>query len=100
RKAKSRINGGPPHGDQALSRVTRENSRPNPTRLLDLDASAALRDRLVAELNDLRSGEQAATWGLQALAAKNTLLPADARRVESSFQVQLAKQADAGEEDP
>src|SRR5262249_20824719 len=100
RKAKSRINGGPTHGDQALSRVTRENSRPNPTRLLDLDASAALRNRLVAELNDLRSGEQAATWGLQALAAKNTLLPADAERVESAFQVQLSKLANAAAADP
>jgi hypothetical protein len=46
---------------------------------------------LVAELNDLRSAEQAATWGLQALAAKNTLLAADAERVESAFQVQLSK---------
>jgi hypothetical protein len=56
-----------------------------------VDASAALRDQLVAELNDLRSAEQAATWGLQALAAKNTLLAADAERVESAFQVQLSK---------
>jgi hypothetical protein len=46
---------------------------------------------LVDELNDLRSAEQAATWGLQALAAKNTLLAADAERVESAFQVQLSK---------
>ena len=71
--------------------VTRQNSRPNPTGLHDPDASAALRDHLVAELNDLRSAEQAATWGLQALAAKNTLLAADAERVESAFQVQLSK---------
>src|SRR5262249_24615035 len=47
--------------------------------------------RLLAQVNDLRSGEQAATWGLQALAAKNTLLAADAERVESAFQVQLSK---------
>jgi ERF superfamily protein len=95
-KAKGRINGGPGHRDQALSLsgVSRQNNRPNPARLLDPDASAALRAQLVAEINDLRSAEQAATWGLQALAAKNTLLPADAERVESVFQIQLSKLAD------
>ena len=50
-------------------------------------------DRLVAELNDLNSADQVATWGLQALAAKNTLLPGDAERVESAFQLQLSKLA-------
>jgi hypothetical protein len=52
-----------------------------------------LRDRLVTELNDLSSAEQAASWGLQALAAKNTLVSADAERVESAFQVQLSRLA-------
>jgi hypothetical protein len=89
-KVKGRPNGGPADRDQAPSGVSRQNSRPNPTRLLDPDASAALRDRLVAELNALRSGEEAATWGLQALAAKNTLLPADAQCVETAFQAQLS----------
>jgi len=44
----------------------------------------------VAELNALRSGEEAATWGLQALAAKNTLLAANAQCVETAFQAQLS----------
>jgi hypothetical protein len=48
---------------------------------------------LVTELNDISSAEQAATWGLRALAAKNTLLATDAERVESAFQVQLSKLA-------
>ena len=73
--------------------MSRQNNRPHPTRLLDPDASAALRDQLVTELNEISSAEQAATWGLHALAAKNTLLPADAERVESAFQVQLSKLA-------
>src|SRR5262249_40120951 len=90
-KTKGRPNGGPAHREKAFSGVTRQNSRPNSTRLLGPDASAALRDQLVAELNDLSSMEQAATWGLQALAAKNTLLLADAERVEIAFQVQLSK---------
>src|SRR5262249_24622831 len=70
-----------------------QNSWPNSTPLLDSDASAALRDQLVADLNDLRSAEQAATWGLQALVAKNTLLPGDADCIESAFQVRLSKLA-------
>jgi ERF superfamily len=92
-KEKGRSNGGLAHQENALSGITRQQSRPNAHRLLDPDASAALRDQLIAELNDLRSGEQAATWGLQALAAKNTLLPADAERVENAFQVQLSNLA-------
>jgi hypothetical protein len=90
RKTRGRSNGGPAHSDQALSE-RRQNNRPNPTQPLDPDASAALRDRLLTELNDISSAEQAAAWGLQALAAKNTLLAADAERVESAFQVQLSK---------
>ena len=89
RKTRGRPNGGPAHREG----IRRQNSRPNSTRLLDPDASAALRDRLVTEINDLSSAEQAATWGLQALVAKNTLLPADAERVESAFDVKLSKLA-------
>ena len=84
RKTRSRPNGGPAHPDQARSQTTR---------LLDRNASAALRDQLVTELNDLSSAEQAATWGHHALTTKNTLRPADAERVESAFQVQLPKLA-------
>jgi hypothetical protein len=89
-KAKGRPNGGPAHQAQALS-VTRQENLPNSTRLLEPDASAVLRDRLVAELEDLGSAEQAATWGLQALVAKNTLLSVDAERVESAFRIQLSR---------
>lgn len=62
--------------------------------------SAVLRDKLLAEVNDLTSAEQAARWGLHALAAKNTLLAADAERVESAFQVQLSKLASETAERP
>jgi hypothetical protein len=92
-KTKGRVNGGPAHPNQALSRLSLQNRRSNPARLLDPDASAALRDQMLAEVNEITSAEQAATWGLQALAAKNTLLAADAERVESAFQVQLSKLA-------
>ncbi len=92
-KVKGRFNGGPANRDQGLLGVRRHNYRPNSARLLDRDASAALRDQLLAAIDDLRSAEQAATWGLQALCKKNTLLAADAEHVESTFQAQLSKLA-------
>src|SRR5262249_51504615 len=73
-KRKSRLNGDPAHQQRAVSGVSRRNNRPNPGPLLSPGASATLRDRLVAELSEISSAEQATTWGLQALAAKNTLL--------------------------
>jgi ERF superfamily len=100
RKSNGRLNGGPAHRDQAPSRVVRQKNWPNPTRLLDPDASAALRDRLIAEVKEIGSGEQAAAWGLRALAAKNTLLSADAERVESAFQLQLSKLASEAAAEP
>jgi hypothetical protein len=93
RKTNGRPNGGQAQREEAFSGITRQNSWPNSAPLLDPDASAALRDQLVAELNDLSSAEQAATWGLQALVAKNTLLPGDAECIESAFQMRLSKLA-------
>jgi hypothetical protein len=92
-KTRGRLNGGPAHRDQGRSGVRRQRYQPSPTRLLEPNASAALRDRLLTELNEIGSADQAATWGLQALTAKNTLLATDAERVESAFQVQLSKLA-------
>jgi hypothetical protein len=94
RKARGCPNGGLANPDQAASRIIREKKRPIQTRL-DPEASAALRDQFVTEVNEIRSAEQATAWGLQALSAKNTLLPDDAQRVEGAFQVQLSKLARA-----
>jgi ERF superfamily protein len=88
RKRSGRANGG-----QELVGTSRQNNRPIHRRLLDANASAALRDQLLNEVHAMTSAEQAAPWGLQALARKDTLLPADAERVESAFEVQLSKVA-------
>jgi ERF superfamily len=93
RKPRGHPNGGPAHSDQMHSAVTRGKNQPKPTQRLKPDASAALRDRLLAEVKEIGSGEQAAAWGLQALAAKNTLHAADAEHVENAFEVQLSKLA-------
>jgi hypothetical protein len=61
-----------------------------PRIVLATDQSEALRDRLVAELGDLKSADEAADWVHKNLAEKNTLTPADAETVEASFRVRLA----------
>ena len=57
---------------------------------LEPDKSAALRDRLLEELEALTSPEAATTWAHRILGAKNSLTAADARRVEDAFQAKLA----------
>jgi hypothetical protein len=54
------------------------------------DQSAALRDRLVAELDGLQSADEAAGWAHRSLPTKNTLTAADADLVETGFRLKLA----------
>jgi hypothetical protein len=58
--------------------------------ILPADQSAALRDRLVAELDALQSADEAADWAHRSLPAKNTLTTADAELVEAGFRARLA----------
>jgi hypothetical protein len=51
--------------------------------------SAALRDRLVTELDALQSTEEATGWAHRSLPAKNTLRAADADLVEAGFRLKL-----------
>ena len=67
--------------------------------VLGPEASAALRDRLIAELNDLGSGDDAATWAHRSLPEKNRLAEADAQRVEETFQARLATLSTTGNAD-
>jgi hypothetical protein len=61
-----------------------------PTRIvLATDQSEVLRDRLVAELGDLKSTDEAADWVHKNLPAKNTLTSADAETLEASFRERL-----------
>ena len=63
----------------------------NPARsILGADASAALRERLVAELKAIFSSEDAAIWAHRILGAKNSLTEVDSRQVEDAFRVKLA----------
>jgi hypothetical protein len=57
---------------------------------LDAEASAALRDRLLGELNSIASGDDAAVWAHHCMGQKNRLTAVDAQRVEEAFQAKLA----------
>ena len=52
--------------------------------------SSQLRDRLLGELNELASGDDAALWAHRSMPAKNKLAAADAHRVEQAFQARMA----------
>lgn len=53
------------------------------------EASVQLRDRLLAEIELLRSGDDAALWAHRSLAEKNKLTVADAGSIEIAFRVKL-----------
>ena len=60
-----------------------------PRPILNPEASAQLRDRLLAELQDLGDSDDAAIWAHRSLGEKNKLTAPDALRVEESFQARL-----------
>jgi len=81
--------------DQLSSRNLGNGRHPGATKrktveLLDREASAALRDRLLAEVASLASTELAVSWANGALSAKNTLVADDARRLEEEFEQKLS----------
>src|SRR6202050_5128295 len=77
-----RLNGGGRGAPTAVSHRNRQIHSNSATPTLSTEASAQLRDRLVAGLNELGSGDDAATWAHRRLAEKNRLTTADAQLVE------------------
>ena len=72
----------------ALQRVEiRKASTASP--VLGLHASAKLRERLIVEIGELGSDEDAAKWAQQNLAEKGRLRASDAVHVETSFETKL-----------
>jgi hypothetical protein len=87
---KGRINGGRGQSVQQGSGGHRAKSSSTPLRpKLDAEASAALREQLITELDNISSSENAARWARRVMGAKNTLTAADAERVEQAFQMRL-----------
>jgi hypothetical protein len=56
---------------------------------LDPEQSAALREKLLAEVGNITSADLAAAWAREALPAKNSLAAADAKLVENAFEHRL-----------
>jgi hypothetical protein len=73
------------HGGQARRASYAKPAKPT----LGSEASAELRDRLLAELTALASSDDMATWAHQSLSEKNKLTAVDAQRVEEAFQAKV-----------
>jgi ERF superfamily len=68
----------------------RSSTRTGATPAVDVVQSATLREKLLTEVASLTTAELAVTWAAQALGAKNSLIAADANRVELAFEQKLA----------
>jgi hypothetical protein len=68
--------------------------------VLDAEASAELRDRMLGELSVLGGGDDAALWAHRCLPEKNRLATADAQLVEAGFRARLANLANGPEGTP
>jgi ERF superfamily len=69
-----------------------------PKPLLAIEPSAALRDELIAEIQQFKNPDDLALWAHRRLPAKNTLTADDARAVEATYQ-ELLIQSDAQPQD-
>jgi len=74
----------PPSSPQARINVASRKA------ILGSEQSAALRDRLLGEVDKIGSADDAALWAYANLSVKDGLSVDDSRRVEQSFQVKLA----------
>jgi len=82
-------NGYAPDASLSFAVPRRKAHRP-PAAILPPDQSAALRDRLVAEVAGLQSVDEAAAWVQRSLPAKNTLTAPDSQIVEATFATKVA----------
>src|SRR5262245_45222086 len=74
------------------SMASRNNGPPGSSAktLLGVQLSASLRESLIEQLAGINSADEAATWAIRSLPAKNTLTAADAKLVEEQFQARLS----------
>jgi hypothetical protein len=88
---KDRLNGGQTYAIQQAIHARRAKAVASPSKVLEPEPSAALRDQLMTELEDLSSAEEAANWAHRVIGAKYSLIAADAERIEQDFRTKLAK---------
>jgi hypothetical protein len=94
---KSRLDGGP-----RKQEATRDAGKVSTSsdRVLEPLASAALRDKLITELKELNSADEAAAWAHRMMRSKNSLMRRDAEQVELGFQLKLSTFMTAGPKAP
>jgi hypothetical protein len=76
---------------------TRSGIKGEPRVVLDVHQSAELREKLLTEVGNLTSAEQAVTWAHEALTRKNGLVQSDATLVEAAFERRLSELPSAEE---
>jgi len=89
-RGNARLNGG------QSGQVQRARDAKSAKPVLGPEASAKLRDRLLAELNAIGSSDEMAIWAHRCLPEKNRLTAADAERVEEAFEARLVTPAGSG----
>jgi hypothetical protein len=94
---KSRLDGGP--RKKEVTRGGGKVSTPS-DRVLEPLTSAALRDKLITELKELNSADEAAAWAHRMMRSKNSLMRKHAERVELGFQLKLSTFMTAGPKAP
>jgi hypothetical protein len=96
------INGGSLRADKSREppRRPEQQRTAGANQVLGLHASATLRERLIAELANIGSQEEAAIWATRNLPTKNRLRPSDAAHVEARFAAQLTKITTAPDQVP
>jgi hypothetical protein len=84
--------GRPVTGQRPARKATpgRRQAAPLSKPLLAADQSAECRDRLLSELDRLKTPEDAANWAYRVLPSKNALVAEDASLVEAKFQARIA----------
>jgi len=88
---KSHANGGQSRSTQQFLEKGSAKAASRPCRqILKTEASAALREQLTAQLQDLKSSDEAARWARRVISIKNTLTTEDAEHVEQEFQLKIA----------
>jgi hypothetical protein len=88
---KDRLNGGQRNTkvQQASASHRTKAGFTSPQSILEPEASAALRQQLIAGTKAIGSAEDAANWAHRVIGVKNTLVVADAEQVERAFQEHL-----------
>ena len=99
-KGNGSLNGGQLHAPSPAAGRSTAKARSVPRELaLGPEASAQLRDRLLGEINELASGDDAALWAHRSLPEKNKLTTADAHCIEEAFRAKLTSIATSAEDE-